>query len=84
MSDEITTGEAATLLGEWLGKGKVSTKTIYRAIRSRELEACKPLGNAGGHRISRAVLEAWYAARRKATMNRNAAQSVAMKKRRAA
>lgn len=75
-TDEITTSEAADLL-------HCSTRTIYRAIRSRELEACKPFGNAGGHRISRAVLEAWYAARRKSTMNRNAAQSVAMKNRRA-
>ena len=65
MSDDITTTEAATLLG-------VSTKTIYRLLDAGTIEASKPFGNRVGHRISRAVLENWYRRRKISTTNRRA------------
>ena len=73
MTDEITTDEAATLLGEWLGKSTVSTKTIYRLLAAGTIESSKPFGNRGGHRISRAVLENWYRLRKIKTTNRRRA-----------
>lgn len=66
MSDEITTIEAATLLG-------VSTKTIYRLLDAGTIEASKPFGNRVGHRISRAVLENWFKRRKIETTNRRRA-----------
>lgn len=66
MSDEITTAQAATLLG-------VSTKTIYRLLDAGTIEASKPFGNRVGHRISRAVLENWFKRRKVETTNRRRA-----------
>jgi excisionase family DNA binding protein len=66
MSDEITTTEAATLLG-------VSTKTIYRLLDAGTIEASKPFGNRVGHKISRAVLLNWYRLRKIKTTNRRRA-----------
>lgn len=63
MNDEITTTEAATLLG-------VSTKTVYRLLNAGTIEASKPFGNRVGHRISRAVLENWFKRRKFETTNR--------------
>ncbi len=63
MSDEITTTEAATLLG-------VSKKTVYRLLDAGTIEASKPFGNRVGHRISRAVLENWFKRRKIETTNR--------------
>jgi excisionase family DNA binding protein len=63
MNDEITTTEAATLLG-------VSTKTVYRLLNAGTIEASKPFGNRVGHRISRAVLENWFKRRKVETTNR--------------
>jgi excisionase family DNA binding protein len=63
MSDEITTCEAATLLG-------VSKKTIYRLIAAGTIEASKPFGNRVGHRVSRAVMLNWYEGRKVKTTNR--------------
>jgi excisionase family DNA binding protein len=65
MSDEITTDQAATLLG-------VRKKTIYRLLDAGTIEASKPFGNRVGHRISRAVLENWYRRRKISTTNRRA------------
>ena len=65
-TDEITTDQAATLLG-------VSKKTIYRLLESGTIEASKPFGNRVGHRISRAVLENWYCRRKIKTTNRRKA-----------
>lgn len=73
MSDEITTAQAATLLGEWLGKSTVSTKTIYRLLAAGTIESSKPCGNRVGHRISRAVLENWFKRRKVETTNRRRA-----------
>lgn len=63
MIDEISTSEAATLLG-------VSKKTVYRLLSAGTLEASKPFGNRVGHRISRAVLENWFKRRKVETTNR--------------
>jgi excisionase family DNA binding protein len=63
VSDEITTTEAATLLG-------VSKKTVYRLLDAGTIEASKPFGNRVGHRISRAVLENWFKRRKIETTNR--------------
>lgn len=63
MNDEITTTEAATLLG-------VSKKTVYRLLDAGTIEASKPFGNRVGHRISRAVLENWFKRRKIETTNR--------------
>ena len=65
-TDDMTTTEAATLLG-------VSTKTIYRLLDAGTIEASKPFGNRVGHRISRAVLENWYRLRKIKTTNRRRA-----------
>ena len=70
MSDEITTAEAATLLGEWLGKSTVSTKTIYRLLAAGTIESSKPCGNRVGHRISRSVMENWFQRQKIKTTNR--------------
>jgi excisionase family DNA binding protein len=64
--DEITTDEAAALMG-------VSKKTIYRLLDAGTIEASKPFGNRVGHRISRAVLENWYRLRKIKTTNRRRA-----------
>ena len=66
MSDEITTTEAATILG-------VSTKTIYRLLNAGTIEASKPFGNRYGHRISRIVLENFSKRLRVQTTNRRRA-----------
>ena len=66
MTDEISTDEAASLMG-------VSKKTIYRLLDSGDIEASKPFGNRVGHRISRAVLENWYRIRKIKTTNRRRA-----------
>lgn len=63
MSDEITTTEAAAILG-------VSKKTVYRLLDAGTIEASKPFGNRVGHRISRAVLENWFKRRKVETTNR--------------
>ena len=65
-TDEITTIEAATLLG-------VSTKTIYRLLDAGTIEASKPFGNRVGHKISRAVLLNWYQGQKIKTTNRRRA-----------
>lgn len=62
-TDEITTDQAATLLG-------VSKKTIYRLLDAGTIEASKPFGNRVGHRISRAVLLNWYQGQKIKTTNR--------------
>jgi excisionase family DNA binding protein len=62
-TDEITTTEAAILMG-------VSKKTIYRLLESGDIEASKPFGS---HRISRAVLENWFKRRKVKTTNRRRA-----------
>ena len=72
-TDKITTTEAATLLGEWLGKGTVSTKTIYRLLAAGTIESSKPCGNRVGHRISRAVMENWFKRQEIKTTNRRRA-----------
>jgi excisionase family DNA binding protein len=63
MSDEITTTEAATLLG-------VSKKTVYRLIDAGTIEASKPFGNRVGHKVSRAVVENFRKRRWIETSNR--------------
>lgn len=65
-TDEITTTEAATLLG-------VSKKTVYRLIDAGTIEASKPFGNRVGHKVSRAVLLNWYEGRKIKTTNRRRA-----------
>ncbi len=67
MSDELTTGQAATLMG-------VSTKTIYRLLAAGQIEGALPFGKRGGYRVSRSVLERWYRQRKESsTNNRRAA-----------
>lgn len=66
MSDEITTDQAAALLG-------VSKKTVYRLLDAGTIESSKPFGNRVGHRISRAVLENWFKRRKVETTNRRRA-----------
>ncbi len=63
MTDEITTTEAALLLG-------VSKKTVYRLIDAGTIEASKPFGNRVGHKVSRSVLLNWYEGRKIKTTNR--------------
>lgn len=66
MSDELTTGQAATILG-------VSTKTIYRLLAAGQIEGSLPFGKRGGYRVSRLVLERWYRNRKSTTNNRRVA-----------
>jgi excisionase family DNA binding protein len=63
VSDELTTGEAAALMG-------VSVKTILRLLAAGQIEGSLPFGKRGGYRVSRLVLERWYRNRKSTTNNR--------------
>jgi excisionase family DNA binding protein len=66
-ADEISTSDAARMMG-------VTTKTIYRLVKSGAIEATKPFGDRGGLRINPDLLQNFYRRRRIATVNRRAAR----------
>jgi excisionase family DNA binding protein len=65
MNSEIGAMEAAQMM-------RVSTKTIYRLVKSGAIEATKPFGDRGGLRFSEDLVRNFYRKRRIATVNRRA------------